>query len=83
MLEKQGNKCAVTELPTLTKKDVNKFPLQASIDRIDDAKFHTTDNVQLVCLAVQLGRGASSVADVKIHLDKIKCAESIHPFPYY
>lgn len=45
-------------------------------DRIDNCKLHTADSCQLVCFAVQLGRGAASVDDVFKHLSTIKLRNS-------
>lgn len=52
----QDGKCAVSHIDMASESGVRKLegvnPLVVSIDRIDSSKGYTTDNVQLVCFAV-------------------------------
>lgn len=71
MIKKQDYKCAISGLP-LHYSSINRFVLQPSVDRIDNAKAHIKDNCQIVCLAVQLGRLTNSIENTKAHIDKIR-----------
>jgi hypothetical protein len=57
--EKQGGKCCLTgtdfELVTGGNCGYKRFnPNSASVDRIDNSKGYTPDNVRLVCTAINL-----------------------------
>ena len=58
--EKQSNRCAACNIELLwcyEPKDTRQF----SVDRIDNAKGHTCDNVRLVCLECNRKRGAAAL----------------------
>ena len=58
--EAQGNRCAACNLELLwcyTPKDTRQF----SVDRLDNAKGHTRDNVRLTCLDCNLKWGAAAL----------------------
>lgn len=71
LYEKQNGKCAITGLPMMNVKQY-MFPYKMSVDRIDNLKGHTKDNVQLVCLAINYGKNRYTNEDVLAHIDKIK-----------
>lgn len=53
---KSGPKCALTGLP-LIPSTLDYHPLKPSVDRLDNTQGHHNENCQVVCLAVNLGRG--------------------------
>jgi hypothetical protein len=56
----QGGLCAISGLPfSLTEFAgvLVKHPLAPSLDRISSQRGYTTDNVRLVCIAVNFGNG--------------------------
>ena len=58
--EKQSNRCAACNIELLwcyEPKDTRQF----SVDRIDNAKGHTCDNVRLACLECNRKRGAAAL----------------------
>ena len=58
--ETQGNHCAACNIELLwcyTPKDTRQF----SVDRLDNAKGHTRDNVRLTCLECNRRRGAAAL----------------------
>ena len=58
--EKQSNRCAACNIELLwcyEPKDTRQF----SVDRIDNAKGHTRDNVRLACLECNQKRGAAGL----------------------
>ncbi|KAK3748878.1 hypothetical protein RRG08_022681 [Elysia crispata] len=68
--EKQSNRCASCNIDLLwcyEPKDTRQF----SIDRIDNAQGHTSDNVRLVCLECNRKRGAAALAH-QLHCEATK-----------
>jgi hypothetical protein len=65
MWEKQGQKCALTGAymfhANLGRSHYNAYA--PSIDRIDSSRGYTPDNIQLVCLWANCGKGAGSDED--------------------
>ena len=54
-LKGSDGKCAITGLPLIIENNSGKFN-QASPDRIDNTKKYDIDNVQIVCLAINLAK---------------------------
>lgn len=54
-LKGSDGKCAITDLPLIIETNSGKFN-QASPDRIDNTKNYDIDNVQIVCLAINLAK---------------------------
>ena len=70
MLIKQEYKCALTgeTLTCVVKRNIgsnkrNRYPTNVSIDRIDSQKGYTIDNIQLVCLIVNIAKQDSTVTE--------------------
>jgi len=61
-LERQGGRCVLTgkELTCKLKRG-KRYWTNASLDRIDGSRGYEPDNVQLVCIAVNLSRGGLTV----------------------
>lgn len=71
LLVKQNYKCAVTGL-TFINLNIPKYPFKMSVDRIDNNKGHSTDNCQLVCIAIQNGRRKIDNDSVIKYINEIK-----------
>lgn len=57
LLHKQGGKCAISGLPlTCLLTNGTKYWSNASVDRVNAGQSYTTDNIQLVCRAVNSWR---------------------------
>lgn len=66
--ENQSGKCAITKLPMIlpeTSACTNLGPKCVSIDRIDNSKGYSVDNIQLVCYSVNLARNKFSILDIQ------------------
>jgi len=63
--KKQNGICAISGLPMFS-STVAWFPFQPSLDRIDNSKGHTLDNVHLVCRAINTGRGKTEINEFKV-----------------
>jgi hypothetical protein len=61
LLEKQGYKCVLSGLPIRANGDFQD--ITASIDRIDNSKGYTPDNIQLVHKRINMMRGALPVEE--------------------
>lgn len=62
--EKQRGICAITGLPMIlpeTSACTNLGPKCVSIDRIDNSKGYSLENIQLVCYSVNLARNVFSI----------------------
>ena len=76
--EKQSNRCAACNIELLwcyEPKDTRQF----SVDRIDNAKGHTCDNVRLACLECNRKRGAAALTHQPRHTVSVprhKCLEN-------
>lgn len=60
---KQDGKCSYSKVQMILPskiQDILNSPIQASIDRIDPSKGYTKDNVEYVCLFVNLGKNQFS-----------------------
>lgn len=72
--EKQKGVCPYTgiamELPTHDRNVISK-PNKASIDRIDPSKGYVKDNVEIVCMAINLAKNRFSKKDIKDFLSSI------------
>jgi uncharacterized protein (DUF433 family) len=70
----QNGKCAVTSLPLVCKTfddGKNKNPYQASLDRINNNKGYSKDNVRFVCLIVNYARNNFSDEQVIEFFNKL------------
>ena len=67
ILNKQGNKCAITGLDfDLSNHEIyHRNPLGPSIDRIDSNKGYTPDNIQIVCVFYNCMKSEWSNEDLK------------------
>lgn len=65
--ERQNGVCNITgiemQLPGNKRNRIPKCPRLVSVDRIDNDKGYTIDNIHLVCLAINYGRKNANVAD--------------------
>ena len=57
LLQQQGGRCALSGVPMQAGSRVPLHPCQVSVDRIDSGRGYTRDNVQLVALCMNLGKG--------------------------
>jgi len=73
LLRKQEGKCVFTNL--LLKHDGSLY--STSIDRIDNGVGHVRDNVQLVCMGINLARNNASCSDASF---LIKCIRDVNLF---
>lgn len=70
----QGGRCAITGIGM----DININETEShgldyvSLDRVDQNRGYSMDNVQLVCMFINLGKGMHSDAEVMEILEKIK-----------
>ena len=71
LLEKQNHCCAITGIPFMN-LDINKFPFQMSLDRMDSSKLHTLDNCHFVCMAIQFGKLDKSMDEIKRYIKEIR-----------
>ncbi len=73
MFLKQDSKCHITGIKIfLPLRDEEKSLLQASIDRIDNSKGYTEDNVQLVSLGFNYMRNSLPLEDAIVFLKKLR-----------
>lgn len=63
--EKQEGKCSITGLSMTTTILKGKLKTNLSIDRIDSNKGYTIDNVQLVCVAVNIMKNTFTLDELK------------------
>lgn len=61
-LKGSDGKCAITSLPLIIENNSGKFN-QASPDRIDNTKKYDIDNVQIVCLALNLAKKQFNISN--------------------
>lgn len=71
LFKKQNGKSALTNIEMFPCK-LPYYPFQPSVDRIDNNKPHTKDNLQLVCLAENFGRNKMTVDEFHNHINLIK-----------
>ena len=67
LYNKQGGKCAITGLNMYLRLNTTKgekMPMQCSVDRIDNDKDYSKDNVRLTCLIANISRNIFSDQDV-------------------
>ena len=72
--EKQNGKCAITGLQMIlpeTTSSTNVGPKCVSIDRIDNSKGYSIDNIQLVCYSANLARNIFTVESIKDFFNEI------------
>jgi hypothetical protein len=67
MFEKQNGKSVLTGIKMFPSK-IPYYPFQPSLDRIDNNKPHTKDNLHLVCMAENLGRNNMSIEEFQEHI---------------
>lgn len=73
--EKQNGICVITGLKMILPKttaETNVGPKCASIDRIDNSKGYSIDNIQLVCYSANLARNIFDMSVIKQFFDEIK-----------
>jgi hypothetical protein len=68
----QNGICAITKLPMLLK--YNSL-FTASVDRIDSNKSYETNNIQLVCKAINLAKSDHTVQEMMDFVSTIKNGE--------
>ncbi len=67
LYEKQQGRCAITNLQMVLKTGTTvgeKLPAQCSVDRIDNNRDYSKDNVRLTCLIANISRNVFSDEDV-------------------
>lgn len=72
--ENQNGKCAITKLQMIlpkSRRDTNVGPRCASIDRIDNQRGYSIDNIQLVCYSVNLARNKFPIDTIKEFFNEI------------
>ena len=57
LYNKQNGLCGYFKIPLIFSKE-HKHPLKPSIDRIDNSKGYTKDNIILCCLMANMGRNS-------------------------
>ena len=75
LFDKQNGKCAVSGLTMIIPRreiKTEKSLFQASVDRIDNEKGYTPDNVQFVCLGINYMRNSVSLEKCKEFMEAIK-----------
>lgn len=69
MLSDQDGRCGWFKVPlTLTRKS---GPTQVSLDRADNDRGYTADNVLLVCKAANLARNSDSEVEFEVFVDTL------------
>lgn len=66
--DKQSGKCAITGLQMILPESTvstNVGPKCASIDRIDNTKGYSIDNIQLVCYSANLARNSFTIQTIQ------------------
>ena len=66
--DKQSGKCAITGLKMIlpeTTASTNVGPKCVSIDRVDNTKGYTIDNIQLVCYSANLARNSFTIQTIQ------------------
>lgn len=61
----QQGRCAVTGRPMTHIQGRGRLPTNVSVDRIDPTKGYSPDNIQLVCVAVNLMKASLTMAELK------------------
>ena len=64
LLDRQGGKCYWLGVP-LTPSDVVRDPQRPSVDRLDNSKGYTRDNVVLSCQFANMGRSVTGLARMR------------------
>lgn len=72
LYNKQNKKCAITGVLLTFVDKSNKQPTQVSIDRLDNNKGYTEDNVQLVALSVNYMRNSFTMEQLTDFLALLK-----------
>ena len=73
MYEKQDGNCALTGIKMEMKKNSDtKNLFHVSVDRIDNSKGYTKDNIQLVLLGINYMRNTSSIEEVTHFLQVLR-----------
>jgi HNH endonuclease len=57
--DKQGGKCYWYGIPMIP-SSISKYPFKPSLDRLDENRGYTKDNIVLCCLAANFGRNSNS-----------------------
>jgi hypothetical protein len=74
--QKQQGKCALSallmELPTHRKDKTPTTPKFASIDRIDSSKPYSKDNIQLVCVSLNLAKNDFSEQQIREFIKELR-----------
>lgn len=73
--EKQNGICKITGLKMILPKttaETNVGPKCASIDRIDNSRGYSIDNIQLVCYSANLARNSFEISVIKQFFEEIK-----------
>lgn len=65
LLEKQNNKCAITNIELTCKKGEGLQYSNITIDRIDSSKGYTKDNIQILSYWANMAKGALTDEDFK------------------
>ena len=71
LFDKQNGLCAYFKIPLVITK-TKKHPFKPSIDRIDNNKGYTKDNIVLCCLMANMGRNSCSYEEWMKCLDELE-----------
>ena len=72
LFDKQQGRCALSgEYMSIASTDTRTQSSHVSLDRIDNAKGYTVDNVQLVTAKANYMRGKASISDFKSMCEKV------------
>ena len=71
MFEKQKGLSALTGIKIFPSK-IPYYPFQPSLDRIDNSKPHSKDNLHLVCLAENFGRNKMTIEEFNNYIQLLK-----------
>ncbi len=76
LFKQQNGKSALTGIEMFPSK-IPYYPFKPSLDRIDNNKPHTTDNLHLVCLAENMGRNSMTIEEFHDHIKNIRDVNNI------
>lgn len=72
LLKKQNYRCAITNIPIMFAGDGFPLHLRASIDRIDNSKGYTKENIQLVSLPINHAKNKGTNTDILNLVNQIR-----------
>ena len=71
LFTQQNGKSALTGIEMYPSK-IPYYPFQPSLDRIDNNKPHTKDNLHMVCLSENMGRNSMTIEEFQDYIQQLK-----------